>query len=355
MIIYPLLGQAEPSNTARAKYSMKEGFSKKTFSKLGLAPSLIIPLVQCSNYALAANTWQSYGTAERHVRRVEKYTGEKMSFPFTLKSTLTYVGYLLGVRKISGSSVEKYISGLRMCHLKAGHFSPGLRPDIIKMVITGAQNRDQLAKRLSGKGERLPVTIEMMTAIKRNLKGMRLPKSKKRLIWLTACLCWAGAFRIHEVLAREELSYDKTTTLMHQDLKLSMIMVDGENIDTLRVHLKHPKEERLSAGVNIDLFATGDLLCPITAYKKWLMDKVVQLSSSKPALRLADGRAYTGRDFNKDLKKVLGKDADYMGKQVTAHSFRAGLATMMSKAGYSDDEIMKMGRWHSTAFLRLEG
>jgi hypothetical protein len=332
---------------------VRGGFSKSSFSKLGLAPSLIIPLVECSNYALAANTWRSYATAERHVRRVEKYTGEKMSFPFTMKSTLTYVGYLLGVRKISGSSVEKYISGLRMCHLKAGHFSPWLRPEITKMVITGAQNRDQLAKRLSGKGERLPVTIEMMGMIKRNLKEMRMPKSKKRLIWLTACLCWAGAFRIHEVLSREELSYDKTTTLLHQDLRLSTVRVDGKIIGSLRVHLKHPKEERLSSGVNIDLFESGDLLCPITAYKSWLKDKVVHLSSAKPALRLADGKAYTGKGFNADLKKILWQDADYRGKQVTAHSFRAGLATMMSNAGYSDDDIMKIGRWHSTVFLRL--
>ena len=31
---------------------------------------------------------------------------------------------------------------------------------------------------------------------------------------------------------------------------------------------------------------------------------------------------------------------------------RSGLVTWMSKAGYSDDDIMAIGRWYSTSFLR---
>ena len=39
--------------------------------------------------------------------------GVKLSFPFGPKEVLTYVGYLLKVRKVKGSTVEKYLSGLR--------------------------------------------------------------------------------------------------------------------------------------------------------------------------------------------------------------------------------------------------
>ena len=85
--------------------------------------------------------------------------------------------------------------------------------------------------------------------------------------------------------------YDKTTTLLSQDLKLSTVKVNGEDIGTLRVHLKHPKEERLSSGVNIDLFETEDFLCPIAAYKNWMVDNVVNLLATKPAMWLADGRS----------------------------------------------------------------
>ena len=42
---------------------------------------------------------------------------------------------------------------------------------------------------------------------------------------------------------------------------------------------------------------------------------------------------------------------DYKKGKILSHSFRAGLATMMAKSGYSDEEVMRTGRWSSTAFL----
>ena len=35
---------------------------------------------------------------------------------------------------------------------------------------------------------------------------------------------------------------------------------------------------------------------------------------------------------------------------ILSQSFRAGLASDMAKANYSDEEICKIGRWNSTAF-----
>ena len=37
----------------------------------------------------------------------------KLKFPMGPKDVLTYVGYLLKVRKVQGSTVEKYLVGLR--------------------------------------------------------------------------------------------------------------------------------------------------------------------------------------------------------------------------------------------------
>ena len=59
----------------------------------------------------------------------------------------------------------------------------------------------------------------------------------------------------------------------------------------------------------------------------------------------------TGNGFNKELKGLLGKHIDYDEKRYLAHSFRAGFASMMAAAGYSDEVIMRQGRWHSKAFL----
>ena len=37
---------------------------------------------------------------------------------------------------------------------------------------------------------------------------------------------------------------------------------------------------------------------------------------------------------------------------MTSHSFRAGIASLMGVLGYSDDQIMAIGRWSSSAFER---
>ena len=58
----------------------------------------------------------------------------------------------------------------------------------------------------------------------------------------------------------------------------------------------------------------------------------------------------TGARFNTELKKLLGKYIDYNKSMFLGHSFRAGFASMMASAGYSDQEIMRQGRWHSSAF-----
>ena len=107
-----------PAADARSKYSNTGGFTLDTFRDLGLPASIVGILVDSSNHALSANTWKSYKTAEKHVQRAERATGTTLSFPFTTRSVLIYVGYLLGHRELSAATVGKYLSALRMVHIR---------------------------------------------------------------------------------------------------------------------------------------------------------------------------------------------------------------------------------------------
>ena len=189
-----------------------------------------------------------------------------------------------------------------------------------------------------------------MYSLKQSLRDSGFTTSRKRIIWAACTLCWSGALRVHELLSKEASKFDPRTTMMAAAIKMSNARVEGRRVETLQVYLAHPKEERLSAGVKLDLFASGDFMCPVKAYKDWMKDKVVNLSTQKPLFRLADGRNYTGYQFNKDLRVLLKEVVDYNKSPVTSHSFRRGLATFMAKSGYSDEDIMKVGRWHSEAF-----
>ena len=133
----------------------------------------------------------------------------------------------MAVRKVSGATLDKYLSGLRMAHMMRGHFSPWMRPDVVELMVTRVHNRDQVKKRMEGKKGRLPVTPAMLRALRDGLKVATMASARKRLIWLVATWCWSGAFRIHEILAREPMTFDPTTSLLMRDVTISSVEVEG--------------------------------------------------------------------------------------------------------------------------------
>ena len=87
------------------------------------------------------------------------------------------------------------------------------------------------------------------------------------------------------------------------------------------------------------------------ALAKFLRDPCSPIVEDRPFFRDLGGRGYTGRAFNNDLQELLTGQVDYSLGSITSHSFRAGLATEMARVGYSDADIMAVGRWHSSAYL----
>ena len=161
--------------------------------------------------------------------------------------------------------------------------------------------------KLKNKPPRLALTLDIMELIHFELSRMSWEHSKKRLVWLVCCLCFSGSFRIHEILARDQMSFDPTTCLLGVDLVVDSMEDNGEQVGFIKVHLKSPKEQRLAKGITMELFETGTWVCPVAAYQKWRKASKLKMAKGKPAIRLDTGKSYTGRQFNKDLKSLLGK------------------------------------------------
>ena len=99
-------------------------------------------------------------------------------------------------------------------------------------------------------------------------------------------------------------------------------------------------------GVHVDIFeTTGPLrwICAVNAGLKY-ESVMTTTDTAKPFATTNDGKGYTGRRFNKDLEQLLMRKLDLTLGPLTSHSFRAGLATMMAKAGCSDRDIQLTGR-----------
>ena len=48
---------------------------------------------------------------------------------------LAFIGWLIDARKVGASTIEKYLSGLRIVHLKNGYLPGNLRPELARGIL----------------------------------------------------------------------------------------------------------------------------------------------------------------------------------------------------------------------------
>lgn len=137
-------------------------------------------------------------------------------------------------------------------------------------------------------------------------------------------------------------------TLLKRDVWKSRAEVDGKKVAVLNVRIKTSKTAKSrSQPVIIQLFGNGTKMCPIIAAEKY-MKANKKGRRNKPFFREASGKNLSLRKFNDCLRMVLEEKIPYGA--VTAHSFRAGLATWMASQGSTTEEIQAAGRWTSSAW-----
>ena len=339
-----------------SKYVEDHWTGKIGLSNLNLPPSVREAASKMASAGLASSTKKQYRSAFNVIKEVEEATGMSMTMPWSTEMVINYVVHLRETHKpkLKASTLKQYLSGIRMYHLMEGHLNVNLKPDIVNLMITGAQNLDAVTARMANKKPRQPVTWPILMRLRQRLAAVKGSRNWKTAVWLVCSLAFSGSFRIHELLARDQLKFSSHSDLLADDVKENTMRIKGEAKRFLSVHLKHPKEERLSEGVTVEVFEIGgehSWACPIKAYRDYM--KAGHNATGKlPLIRSADGSNYTGRNFNRDLRILLTGIVDYSAGPLTSHSFRAGLATWMAKAGCTDEEIQLTGRWRSNAFLR---
>ena len=332
------------------KYSKNGPISSVFFNQWDIDGELSNVLADAANMALAKNTWSNYTTVENHINRCSLKNNIDLSFPWDIEKTLKFIGFLKTDRNCAAKTIDCYLSAVRMAHLSRGIDSPHLRQPIIKMIIKGFAHSDALRSKLEKKLGRFPVTIPVLKYIKRKLNNINWPTEKKHRVWAVATLLWGGSLRCHEALSRECRKYDETNTLLFEDVKFCDAKVGGKWEKLLKIKLKCPKESSVGNGVVIEVFRNDTFLCATKALKKYLKNCPVKLEAGKPLFRTPNGGNYTGRQFNQDLAEITAEITAGTQGIIRSHSFRAGVASEMGLCGFSDEQIMAVGRWSSLAF-----
>ena len=327
------------------KYGSSGECNPSLFQLMGLPENVTKDLANLGNFHIAKNTWSTYKTAERLLLMCQAEYKEKFDWPMTTKDVLLFVHWLIYVRNLKAGTVKSYLSGIRQLHIMKGLDEPNLRPEIVKIVIKGKENKDKADKLRKTGDSRLPMTRDLMKTLKDKIISWDKPWDTKLLVWAVCTLAFHGAFRIHELLCKTESFFDPFYTLLTENVTMS---ADSNGKRTIHVKLNCPKEQRNGQAVIIDIFESGCSICPVKAFTRWTA--IQQPTNGMPLFRQPDGTPLTGKKLNKILDILMADEAKKGEGTIKSHSFRIGIASELGTMGFDDEEVMATGRWSSRAF-----
>ena len=298
------------------------------------------------NHGKTNKTWSAYRTAERMALQCQKENQMNFDWPMTAENTLIFIYWLIEQKGLKVSTANNYLAGLRQLHIMKGLPPPKLRSELVKQALRGRANMEasQGNQELSKKTRRLPMTIAMMKLLKERIRKSDLAGETKLMLWTVSSLMFFGAFRINELVSKTESCFDPDHTLLTRDVQLN----ETTEGNSLSVTLKCPKENKAGEGAVVDVFEAEGPLCPVRAYTKWRRNSGQK--AHMPLFCHPDGTPLTDRKFNRYLRDLLGRQAQFAKGTISAHSFRAGIPTILGSKGYDDEEIKRVGRWSSRAF-----
>ena len=333
------------------KYGEAGCCSSSSLAGTGLPQKRRESLARFVNLGLSQRTWSSYKTAERMWRRCEKDTEKKLELPWGQAETLLFLDWLLADRRVSAATASSYLAGIRKLHEIRGLAEPVLKGGLVNQVIKGKKNQEGVEKRNKEDKGRMPVTLTIMKLLKEAIRAWERPMEDKLLLWAVCTVAFHGSFRIHEILCQNETFFDPDFTLLRRDVVIrAHKWGQGQETKMLQVSLKCPKESKTGKNTVVDVYETGGPTCPLKGFCRWIENSRTGRDQDSVLFVTKDGVPLTGRRFNALLKQLLEPHIDYSKGQITAHSFRSGVPSLLGSLGYSDEDIKKVGRWSSRSF-----
>ena len=311
----------------------------------GLDQRVASVLTSALNASKSKASWKNHEVAIRHIEKAQEEFGIRMAIPFTKKMVWAYVAFLKQ-RGMKADSIKNYLSAVRSEHLVRGYCPEGLMPDLLGQFLDGMR---KLGNQEGRNKERGAITMERLMIIRQWIKRNIVGKGFRAVIWLTCAWLFWGALRPNEALSLAHDKFAVDRTLQGRDVREgSVVDEEGRTLNCLFLKIKKPKEAK-GADTEIELIENGSKSCPWKAWTFFKKTKDGRVKSFEPVLRKPDGSLVTAKDIQEVLNGSLGH---LLGKKefLSTHSFRSGLATELAQQGMEDEEIMRQGRWKSSAF-----
>jgi hypothetical protein len=126
------------------------------------------------------------------------------------------------------------------------------------MLLTGAANL-QLAP--PPRLQRRVMTLPLLKLLGHKLASLDWPPTDIQTVWTVCCTGFFSSARMGELLAREELSFDPSSTLTWADIR-------QQDASSFLIHTRCPKSGR-PGGEFMDVFSFSDnSVCPVQAMNR---------------------------------------------------------------------------------------
>ena len=235
----------------------------------------------------------------------------------------------LGKRKIkSASTFVCYLYDIKRYHnLRGRSWKP---TKILKLKLASIKRQYK-----AGNNRKWPLLASMVTKMEKE-NALNTRDKDDELIVIVMMLTVYGMFRISEILHEPKFYFEMVRGVRQVIVKLddykTLARNDGLPQWVAVAELKQSKEERW---------------CPVSLmwnrYKKKLNKK------QKLKTRLTDGTRLSRDTYSEKLKLCL-RSIGINASKYDTHSGRIGGATMLWELGYSEAQIMKLGRWKSDSW-----
>jgi len=268
--------------------------------------------------------------------------------PISEALLIYFVTHCHKILKISFSTINQYLCGIRFSYLSAGSCHPlkdkyGQDYPRLHMIMRAIKCQQKTPV-----NKRAPITYSLLCRMCTILNNGLFGRYTDCLLHTVCVVAFFGFLRCGEFTITSK--FNPSIHLCVEDVTFN----DIEHIAFL--HLKSSKTDPFRQGVTIRLCATGKSVCPYTALKQYCVlrsSTFPDSSVSQPLFMETTQTALTRHSFLKYLHSLLLCAGEHCNvNNYKGHSFRIEEATSAAAGNVEDHLIKTLGRWTSNCYTR---
>lgn len=240
------------------------------------------------------------------------------------------------------STIASHASAIGFVHKLLGFTDP-MDSFIVKKCIKGVV-------KLGAKPDtRLSITLPILHRLVQALPKVIVRVNEQILLLAIFTTVYGLFLRMGEVCL--QTGSNVVHLIQRADVTFQKVNEKLIGMSVLMHHFKH-KQQSSAVSLYIKQNENHPEICPVLVVNRYLQ---VHTHRTGPLFQFLDGSPVSYNYVTAKLKLLLvflGLDPN----RYKPHSFRIGAATAAIQSGYSDDEVRRMGRWHSDAlqnYIRL--